>query len=166
MISTREVSPRTNTYHHLKEVYLVLLLQRFFKTIHALLNYDCMHKFLSFLHIRICLLLYDQGNHAFCSEEGWTRFQRVCDYISNPSFIRTQPSSPRHLSGCTIQANNRSFEGVFGSLTFYERNCNQTNCAFHLELGKMKFCSNRVRTDGVKAHVPDRLNLARNVFQS
>jgi hypothetical protein len=70
MISTREVSPRTNTYHHLKEVYLVLLLQRFFKTIHALLNYDCMHKFLSFLHIRIYLLLYDQGNHAFCSEEG------------------------------------------------------------------------------------------------
>ncbi len=60
MISTREVSPRTNTYHRSKEVYLVLLLQMFFKTIRALLNYDCMHKFLSFLHIHICLLLYDQ----------------------------------------------------------------------------------------------------------
>lgn len=70
MMSTREVSPRTNTYHRWEEAYQVLLRQRFFKTIRALPNYDCMHKFLSFLHIRICLLRYDQGTHASCNEVG------------------------------------------------------------------------------------------------
>lgn len=74
--------------------------------------------------------------------------------------------TPRRWSACTTQVYNRSFEGVCGSLACGARSCSQTNCASHLEWGKMTSYSSTVRTSVKWDHAPNRRDLAGNVFLS